>query len=278
MGGFGIYRRTVLWRHAVGLVGVAALGLAAVGCGSSASPFGRQGHLTNTELTAAINRTGSVRSAHVVETIHLGTSAGSEQIEVQATADFRTVTGRTAVTSSQGENEHALYRGSSVWLASNEFKSYLPAGKTWVSSTVHELESMGAFQPLNHGLAILNVLRGVEKLHTTGPGRATFTFSLARATARTPASQRTAFHTAIHATGGRYKETGSVWVDSSIVRSLSVRIDGTGQTAGTKLRYDFTLSDVGTHVDVAPPPAKAVVPLQSVPALEERLRSSAAGG
>ena len=263
----------------------AAFGLLLVtGCGSSSHPAAKPAAasakpVTKAGLIAAIAATRAVSTAHENLTLALAGQSGSLHFTVDGTADFRTTTGTTTVASSQGQREQAVFKNGTVWLSDNApaFTRVLPAGQRWVRASVSELESIGAFSPLSHSLAILDVLRGVTTLRRTGSGTATFQFSLPQALAATPAAQRPALQNAIHVNGSPdVREIGSVALTpSGLVRSLSVVIAGQGSSAGLFLGYSLTISGVGAPVNVTPPSSST--PLSSVPRLATLLRGSAAG-
>lgn len=259
--------------------------LLVAGCGGSAarsSPPASPGHgppLTAAALLRAISATRAVSSAHENLTLALAGPTGSLHFTVDGTADFRTTTGSTIALSSRGQRAQAVFRDGTVWLTDNApaFTRALPAGSGWVRASASELEAIGAFTPVSQSLTVLDVLRGVTSLRATGPGAASFTFSLPQAMARTPAAQRPALRNAIHVNGNPdVREVGSVALDGAgRVRSLSVVISGAGPSAGLFLGYTLAISAVDAPVRVTPP-ARSIA-LSSVPALAALLRGSAAG-
>lgn len=272
-----------LGRRAGGVV-LGALLIAGCGSGghatSSTSPTAASAPaLTRAGLVAAIAATRAIPTAHETLTLALAGPTGSLHFTVDGVADFRATTGMTTITSSQGQREQAIFRNGSVWLTSNApaFTASLPAGQRWVRSSVAALESIGAFAPLSHSLAILDVLRGITTLRPTGRGTARFTFSLPEAMARTPPAGRAALQRAIHTSGNPdVRELGTVAVTSAgIVRSLSVVISGVGRSTGLFLGYGLSISAVGAPVSVTPPSSST--PLSSVPKLATLLRGSATG-
>jgi hypothetical protein len=256
-------------------LGACALAVAGVGCGSGSSQS--RASLSPSGLDQAIARTRQVHSAHVVETLTLGSPAGGEQGTVTADVDFTRDVGNTLVDLGSVQ-EHAVFERGTVWLSMTapQFKQALPTGKKWVQSTESELESLGAFHPLKDSLAMLDGLRGVQTLTRTGPDRANFRFSLTQALARTPPSGRAALQNAVHATGSGQRETGSVALTpAGTVSSETLRIDGTGAQSGLHLRISLALSGIGETVTPTPPPSGQVVALSSVPSLVSEFRSSA---
>lgn len=249
-----------------------ALAVAGAGCGSGSSAS-----VSRSKLLQAIARTRQIRSAHAVETLALASPQGGGQGTVTADVDFASGAGSTFVDFGSAQ-EHAVYQGGTVWLSSPQFEQALPPGKTWVQSSMSSLEALGAAQPLKDSLAVLDALRGVQTLTSTGPDSANFRFSLAQALAQTPPSERAALHEAIHASGGGMRETGSVALTpAGTVRSEILRIDGTGQQSGTHLRTSLALSSIDETVTPKPPPSGQVVPLSSLPTLVNELRGSDVG-
>lgn len=240
-------------------------------CGGSSTS------VTRARLLATIDETRAIGSAHVVEALSLVSPQGNVRATVTGDENFSSSAGTTIV--KEGSLEaHVAFRNGTAWLTINapQFTRFLPSGKVWVQASTAELQSLGVFHPLSDGFALLDALRGVKTIQQSGPNAATFTFSLAQAMARTPASRRAALQSAIHATGDIQSETGSVALTSSgAVRSESLRIVGAGSNAGIQLQNSLAISNVGEHVSPTPPPAAQVASLSSLPALQSALRSTA---
>lgn len=257
--------------------------LLAAGCGSTSHATTTHTTtavrpLTRAQVVAAIAATRAVSSAHENLTLALAGPSGSLHFTVDGVADFRTTTGTTTVTSSQGQREQAIFREGTVWLTDNApaFTRLLPAGQRWVRANVTALESIGAFAPLRHSMAILDVLRGITSLRSSGRRSVSFTFSPAQALARTPAAERAALRSAIHTTGNAdVRAYGSVALDGGRVRSLSVVVGGIGNSTGLFLGYSLSITAIGARVRVAPPASS--VPLSSLPRMAALLRGSATG-
>lgn len=253
-----------------------ALAVLAAGCGSSSTG----GPVTAAKLTKAIDLTRQIRSAHIVQSFTVSSPEGGEQGNVSGDVDFGSNNGSGALSLGTVQ-EHTVFKGSTVWLSMNapQFTHDLPSGKSWVQSTSSVLESYGAFHPLIDSLALLDGLRGVQKITSSGHDDATFRFSLSQAIARTPSSRRAALENAIHATGNGMKETGSVTLTpSGLVHSETLRIDGTGQQAGLHLFETLVVSNIGETVNPSAPSSSQVVPLSALPALQSQLRASASSG
>jgi hypothetical protein len=252
----------------------AALSVLLAGCGGSSS---HSTPITRARLLSAIDQTRAIRSAHIVQSFSVVSPQGNFQGALSADANFASNAGTTIVEAGSVK-EHAVFGNGTVWLTMNapQFTRLLPSGKTWVRASTSELESLGAFHPLSNSFALLDGLRGVKTIRQSGANAATFTFSLAKAMAETPASRRAALQAAINANGDIQSETGSVALNpSGAVRSESLRVVGTGSNAGIRLETSLAISNVGEAVPSSPPPAAQVASLSSLPGLESALRSSA---
>lgn len=246
------------------------------GCGSSSSPStgAATGKITYDRLMQAIASTRQIPSAHVALNFTIHTQFGGEHGTVAGDANFPANSGSSSAKIG-GVEEHSVLRSGTTWLMLNapQFTSILPAGKTWVEASTTELEQLGAVHPLIESLAILDAMRGIQKIHQAGPGKATFTFSLPQAIARTPPSRRAALQRAIHANGGTFTETGAVTVSGDgTVRFERLTIHGTGSQAGIHVQSTMLLSNVGERVQPTPPPASEVVPLTQLPTLRRLLQ------
>lgn len=163
--------------------------------------------------------------------------------------------------------------GDQVWLSSTEpnFNSLLPPGKTWLQTTVAQMQSMGIWHPLSDSLDVLYLVNGAGPVTDHGVAAVagvpvrhyTFPINLHKAYCTTDAAHRSAVQRAFHANG--IPVNGEAWVDG---HDQIVKLVIAAQRAGgLHLRESVQLSNLSQPVRVTRPAQASTVTTADAPGL-----------
>jgi hypothetical protein len=252
-----------------GLAALAALALAAAGCGGgsrSADPLAR--------AAAKTAHAGSVKADFVIAGPSLsGTASGIFDNDKRGTGRL------TLVVRSQGQSVtvDTIVAGTVLYMRSDVFRQAgLPAGKEWVRLDLAKLAqqqgidlgSLAASNPSpSGGLAYLRGsggqveevgrerVRGVETTHYET------TIDLERAASRSTGRARDSIRRVIRVSGVK-RIPVEAWIDGTGYVRKMIYTEHAGRTQSSKITME--LHDFGPHVSIASPPSETVIDFQDL--------------
>ena len=249
---------------------VLILPLVAAACGSSKSgssntPTTSAGAVLS--IAAAVAKTAKAGSEHVA--ISATTTAAGQHVTLTGSGDFDSAKSQGKLTTTVDltgvkTQLNEVLTGKTVYISSQLFSSFLPAGKSWLKIDLSsagkalgiQSSVLGAQDP-GQALAQLQALTGVQKIGTaTIAGVSTTHYRGKIDTSKLPSGVSSALSTT-GASVGPYE----VWVgdDGYVhrVRLTTTASSGTGNVGKTVLT--MTLSQFGESVSVSVPSASETV-------------------
>jgi hypothetical protein len=232
------------------------------------------------DLTCPATDPGAEGEAAVLVAAACATDAvSSKRFDVSSTTGGGTISFGSAGTSdvSAGRADVTLQRqgvdsiryvvdGDRVWFTSGltSFSTALPDGKTWVAANVAEAQSLGVLDATAGGAPVHLLALGATDVVLDGD-RYTFSVSPSAVLAAVPAARRTAVSQLLPLDQADLAVTGdAVVVDGRITDVTVTAIAG---STGTATVWEATNREFDVPVDIAPPPASAVVAFADVPDL-----------
>ncbi len=162
--------------------------------------------------------------------------------------------------------------GDRVWFTSGltSFSTALPDGKTWVTASVAEAQSLGILDSTAGGAPVHLLALGATDVVLDGD-RYMFSVSPSAVLAAVPVARRTAVSQLLPLDEADLTVTGdAVVVDGRITDMTVTAIAG---STGTATVWEATLGEFDVPVEIAPPPASAAVTLADVPDIPAAMAS-----
>jgi hypothetical protein len=226
-------------------------------------------------FASAIARTEMSRTVRISEHLLLTGPTGTRSMDAGERLDLASGAGE-ATMAVGGLQLIAVVRGEDVWLGIDRGGYQVPlAGRRYLRTSLTALTAVGAAQPVQGSIGIVNVLRGAYDIARSG-GRYRFRVNLEAAVDRTPASERAGLQRSF-AVGdqGAGLTTGQATLRGGSITSMTLK--RTYPAEHLTEAVEILLRGVNDPVSIQTPPATDTATV-SLARLRSILASFATGG